>query len=244
MRIKYLRIHSNDGHSHPDDGTEIFLENDKVNFFDYEYIKEIRLFDRLSKQGVNWFIRHVKIIKKSSTKKSCEHISQSILKLIYLRKDLVKSKFFNVPLFFSPDGECLTGDGRALICTFYVPDIKFDCIFFKKKYNQGIKFIEKLVTDIAEHKKYSLEEKTILMALHYKDISNDCTVGYTRNLEFVDNYVYDQRLFDNTMGYYLSFNNLDRNLWEEAYQLIKSYPIKNIEDYVDLLNKLTSIPIV
>jgi hypothetical protein len=156
---------------------------------------------------------------------------------------LCLTKKFNVPLFFDPSGEALTGDGRILISTFYVPDIKFDCVFLKNEYAQGIESIEKLIADIAEHKKYSLEEKTVLVAMQYKNISSNFRIEYIRNLEFVDHHIYDQKIFDRTMGYYLSWDHLDYNLWSRVYDMIKKKNLSNINDYIDLLHNITSIKI-
>jgi hypothetical protein len=242
MRIKYFKIH--EGHSESlGDGTEFVFENNDVNFFKYEYIRELEVFPKISKQAIDYFIRVVNRTKKSSTKEECKSFCQKIVKLIYLRKNLCLTKKFNVPLFFDPSGEALTGDGRILISTFYVPDIKFDCVFCKKEYTQGVESIQKLIMDIAEHKKYSLEEKTVLVAMQYKNISNNLRVEYIRNLEFVDHYVYDQKLFDPTLGHYLSWNQLDYNLWDEAYNIIKKKNLSNIDDYIDLLHTITSIEI-
>jgi hypothetical protein len=243
MRIKYLRIHSDDGHSHLDDGTEFVFENNNVNFFDYEYIREVKVFPKISKQAIDYFIRVVNLTKKSSTKEECKSFCQKIIKLIYLRKNLSLTKKFNVPLFFDPSGESLTGDGRILISTFYVPDIKFDCVFLKEGYTQGVQYIEKLITDIAKHKGYSLKEKTILIAMQCKNISSDVRVEYIRNLEFVDHDVYDQKLFDPTTGHYLSWNHLDYNLWNDVYDIIKQRNLSSINDYIDLLHTITSIEI-
>jgi hypothetical protein len=242
MRIKYFRIHEGHSQSHGD-GNEFVFENNDVNFFDYEYIREIKVFPKISKQSIDCLIRNVDLIKKSSIKEECKSFCQKIVKLIYLRKNLCATKFFNTPLFFDPSGECLTGDGRILISTFYVPDIKFDCVFLKKEYTQRLEFIEKLITDIAKNKKYSLEEKTVLVAMQYKNISSSLRVNYIRNLEFVDHHVYDQKLYDPTLGYYLSWNNLDYNLWSEVYDIIKKKNLSNIDDYVDLLHTITSIEI-
>ena len=46
MRVKYFRIIDINTSG---TGTEIFLERDNVNFFNYEYIKELKLFPKLSK---------------------------------------------------------------------------------------------------------------------------------------------------------------------------------------------------
>ena len=197
MRIKYFRIY--EGHSESlGDGTEYFLGKDEVNFFDYEYIREIKVFPKISNQAVDCLVRNVDLVKKSSSKDECKSFCQKLVKLIYLRKDLTESRKFNIPIVFSPSGEALTGDGRILISTFYSPDIKFDCIFCKKEYSlvKGMQLIEKLIMDIAEHKKYCLEEKTVLMAVQSKNISSSLSVEYIRGIEFVDHYVYDQKLFD------------------------------------------------
>jgi hypothetical protein len=236
-------MYSDDGHSHPDDGTEVFFEDNNVNFFKYEYIKELKVFPKISKQAIDYFVRVVNRTKKSTTKDECRSFCQKIVKLIYLRKNLCLTKKFNVPLFFDPSGEALTGDGRILVSTFYVPDIKFDCVFLKNEYTQGIESIEKLIMDIAEHKKYSLEEKIVLVAVQHKDVSDSLRVRYIRNLEFIDNYVYDQKLFDPTMGHYLSWNHLDYNLWSLVYDIIKKKNLSNIDDYIDLLHTITSIQI-
>ena len=242
MRIKYFRIY--EGHSESlGDGTEFFLRKDKVNFFDYEYIREIKVFPKISNQAVNCLVRNVDLVKKSLSNDECKFFCQKLVKLIYLRKDLTESRKFNIPIVFSPSGEALTGDGRILISTFYVPDIKFDCIFFKNTYTEGIESIEKLIMDIAEHKKVSLEEKTVLVAMQYKEFSNNLRVEYIRNLEFVDHYVYDQKLFNPTMGHYLSWNHLDYNIWSQVYDMIKKKNLSNINDYVDLLHNITSIEI-
>ena len=71
-------------------------------------------------------------------------------------------------------------------------------------------------------------------------------VYYTSNLndgEFVDHYVYDQKLFNPTMGHYLSWNHLDYNIWSQVYDMIKKKNLSNINDYVDLLHNITSIEI-
>ena len=242
MRIKYFRIY--EGHSESlGDGTEFFLGKDEVNFFDYEYIREIKVFPKISNQAVDCLVRNVDLVKKSSSKDECKSFCQKLVKLIYLRKDLTESRKFNIPIVFSPSGEALTGDGRILISTFYVPDIKFDCIFFKNTYTQGIGLIEKLIIDISKHKKYSLEEKTVLVAMQYKNVSDNLRVEYIRNLEFVDHYVYDQKLFNSTMGHYLSWDYLDYNLWSQVYVMIKKKNLSNIDDYIDLLHNITSIKI-
>jgi hypothetical protein len=243
MRIKYFELYSDDGHSHPDDGTEVLFEDNDVNFFKYEYIRELKVFPKISKQAIDYFVRVVNRTKKSTTKDECRSFCQKIVKLIYLRKNLCLTKKFNVPLFFDPSGEALTGDGRILVSTFYVPDIKFDCVFLKNEYTQGIESIEKLIMDIAEHKKYSLEEKIVLVAVQHKDVSENLRVRYIRNLEFVDHQIYDQKLFNPMMGYYLSWNHLDYNLWSQVYDIIKKKNLSNINDYVDLLHNITSIEI-
>lgn len=242
MRIKYFRIY--EGHSESlGDGTEFFFEDNEVNFFKYEYIKEVKVFPKIAKQAIDCFIRAINDTKKSTTTDECRLFCQKIVKLIYLRKNLCLTQKFNVPLFFDPSGEALTGDGRILISTFYVPDIKFDCVFLKKEYTQGIESIEKLVMHISEHKKQSLEEKTILVAMQHKDLSNNLRVEYIRSLEFVDHYVYDQKLFNPTMGHYLSWNHLDYDLWGQVYDIIKRKNLSNINDYIDLLHIITSIEI-
>ena len=242
MRIKYFRIIDINTSG---TGIEIFPERDNVNFFNYEYIKQLKLFPKLSKQSIDCFIRNINIIKKSTTKEECELFCQKTVKLIYLRESLCSTKSFNVPLVFSPFGEALTGDGRILISTFYVPDIKFDCIFCKKEYSlvKGMQSIEKLIMDIAEHKKVSLEEKTVLVAMQYKEISSSISVEYIRGIEFVDHYVYDQKLFDPYQGRYLSWKNLDYGLWDQVYEVIKSCSLETIYDYIKLLDTITSIKI-
>ena len=242
MRVKYFRIIDVNTSGI---GTEIFPERDNVNFFNYEYIKQLKLFPRLSKQSIDCFIRNINIIKKSTTKEECELFCQKTVKLIYLRESLCSTKSFNVPLVFGPSGEALTGDGRILISTFYIPDIKFDCIFCKKEYSlvKGMQSIEKLIMDIAEHKKVSLEEKTVLMGVQSKNISSSLSVEYIRGIEFVDHYVYDQKLFDPFRGRYLSWKNLDYGLWDQVYEIIKSWSLETIYDYIKLLDTITSIKI-
>jgi hypothetical protein len=233
IQIKYFRKETK---------SEISLDDQKLKFFDYSYITNVKLFEKISNQSINCLIRNIDLIKKSLSKDECKSFCQKIIKLIYLRKDLCECKKFNIPLFFTPFGECLTGDGRILISTFYVPDIKFDCVFYKKEFKNGFGTIEKLVREISEKRKLSLEENTVLCSMENIKLNNN-VVEYIRSLEFVDHYVYDQRLFDCSQGQYLSWNNLDYNLWSEVYDIIKKKNLSNIDDYVDLLHTITSIEI-
>jgi hypothetical protein len=233
MRIKYLR---------KEIGSEILLQDQKLKFFDYNYISNVKLFEKISNQSIRYLIRNVNLIKKTSSKEECKSFCQKIVKLIYLRKDLCECKKFNIPLFFSPFGECLTGDGRILISTFYVPDIKFDCVFYKKQFENGFDIIEKLVREISQNRKLSLEKNTVLCSMENINLDNN-VIEYIRSLEFVDHYVYDQQLFDCTQGQYLSWKHLDYNLWDEVYDIIKKKNLLNIGDYIDLLHTITSIKI-
>ena len=226
-----------------DNSTEIFLKKDSLKFFDYQYVTKVKLFKKISKQSINFFIKHINSTKRSSSKQECESFCQKIIKLIYLRKDLCESKSFNIPIFFSPFGECLTGDGRILISTFYIPDISFDCVFYTKHSVDDFNSLNNLILKIAEKKNYSLQEKTVLCSIDFEKDDNSNKSMYIRSLEFVDHYIYDQKLFDYNQAHYLSRFNLNYDLWDEVYEIIKSHDIENINDYVSLLDKITSVPI-
>lgn len=235
MEIKFFRSYQD---------REITFDKETFKCFDYQYISKVKLNQKMKRESIKTFIRNINLIKKS-TKEEYAPFCQKVIKLIYLRRDLIQNPTFNIPVFFDPMGAALTGEGRLLISTFYIPDIRFDCVFYLKSI-KGFDTIERLIGEITNNNYLSgknLNEKVALCSMEFLKTRNNIPIEYIKGLEFVDNSIYEQQIFDRNLGVYLSKYYLDYELWDYLYELITSHSIENIRDYVSLLDKITSIKI-
>jgi hypothetical protein len=225
---------------------EVFIDKETTKFFNYEYLTGVKLNDKLKKQSIQFFIRVVNLLKFKLSKEEGIFECEKLIKLIYLRKDLLTNKSFDLPLNFSPVGIPYTGDGRLLIATFYAPETEFHCIYHNQTFG-NFTIIEKLLDDILTRspiKNKNLDNKMAMFCLDPIMRFDGIFVEAVRGMDIFDSYIFYQNLFDKENGPFFSKDNLRiTELWDEVYDILSSQTVENLSDYISILHKITSIEV-